>query len=459
MAEKIAVRFEGDGGGVAELSWGQQEIWSVMRDKGSSLTMGSVRALPPGQTVPGVATALGDLMSRHQSLRTRLLLEPGGRTRQDVHVRGEIGLEVIDAGDGDPGEAAAAALAGYRARNFDYEREWPLRMAVITRQGAATHVAEAVCHIAADAFGLAALHEDFDRLLPGPARVRPGPVTAMPPAEQAARQQGSGARRAHEASMRYFERLAAVIPDRQFPSSRDPREPRFWQVTLESPAARLAAGTLAARFGLTTSPVLLAAFATAFSGFTGQPSVALHLVVSNRFRPGFAGSVSPVMQTCLAVLPADAPFGEVARRAWQSALGAYKHAYYDPEAKIALCEQLALGRGTGPDWSVVFNDRRVRSREPSGDAPAGASQALGNELSRSRLIWGDRDDMPQEKLSLNIIDAPDALCAEVRADTCVMRPQDMAELLRRMETILVEEALAEDVTAGPVASEPIPGRR
>ena len=61
-------------------------------------------------------------------------------------------------------------------------------------------------------------------------------------------------------------------------------------------------------------------------------------MVSNRFRPGFAGSVSPVMQSCLGVIEvADAPFEEVVRRAWQSALGAYKHAYYDLAGKGEVC--------------------------------------------------------------------------------------------------------------------------
>ncbi len=102
-------------------------------------------------------------MSRHQSLRTRLRFGLDGQTRQVVHASGEITLEVVDAGDGDPGETAAAVAAGYKTRNFDYEHEWPLRMAVITHRGTATHVAEMICHLALDAFGLAALHDDFDR--------------------------------------------------------------------------------------------------------------------------------------------------------------------------------------------------------------------------------------------------------------------------------------------------------
>lgn len=450
MADRVIVQFEGDGSGVAELSWGQAEIWSVMQDKGDSLPMGGARALPPGQTVADVAAGLAYIMSRHQALRTRLRFDPGGQTRQVVHASGDITLEVIDAGDGDPAEAAAAVAASYRARTFDYEHEWPLRMAVITQHGAATHVAEMVCHIAVDAFGMAALHDDFDHR-----DERTGPVTAMQPMEQAGRQGGPGARRAHEASLRYFERLAANVPDRQFSPSADPRQPRFWQVTLESRAGYRAVRMLAARLGLSTSPVLLAAFAVALADLTENHRVALHLVVSNRFRPRFAASVSPVMQSCLCVLEvAGAPFGEVVRRAWQSSLGAYKNAYFDPAGKREVCERLAAERGAEPDWDVIFNDRRVRSREPAGaipgdgdDAPYGQAP-LRDELARTTLTWGERNDMPQQKVFLNIVDATDTLCAELWADSHFVSPADMAGLLRRIESVLVDAALGDGAGTG-----------
>ena len=300
MTDKVIVRFEGDGSGVEELSWGQHEIWSVMQRKSDSLPIGGVRALPPGQTVADVAAGLRFIMGRHQSLRTRLRFGLNGQPQQVVHDRGEIALEVVDAGDGDPGEAAAAVAARYMTTEFDYEHEWPLRMAVITHRGAATHVAEIY-------------------LPSGPGRVRPGraprrprpprpdrtgpPVTAVQPLEQARRQRGPAARRAHDASMRYFERLAASAPDRQFSELGRSEKPRFWQVTYESPAGYQAAMVLAARLGLSTSPVLLAAYRSGPQRSHRprvQPVVVVQLVVNNRFRPGFGGSVSTVAQSALA---------------------------------------------------------------------------------------------------------------------------------------------------------------
>ena len=436
--DKVVVQFAGDGSGVSQLSWGQAQIWSVMKGTDSSLPMGGARALPSGQTVADIATGLSFIMSRHQALRTMLRFGPDGQTQQVVHASGAITLEVVDAGDSDPGEVAAAVAAEYKARKFDYEHEWPLRMALITHHGNATHVAQAICHIALDAFGLAVLYDDFDHR-----DERTGPMTAMQPIEQAKRQRGPSGRRAHEASMRYFERLAANAPDRQLKASADPRQPRFWQVTLDSPAGYRAAGMLAARLGLGTSPVLLAAFAVALTSVSASRHVAVDLVVSNRFRPGFAGSVSPLMQTCLGVIETDGPFEEVVKRAWQAGLGAYKHAYYDPAGKSELCERLAAERGAAPDLSVLFNDRRVLSREFTDTVSAAdGAPSPHEELTRSTLSWGDRNDMPQSKLLLNICDAPGTLCCEMWADTHFVSPADMEGLLRRIESVVVNASLA-----------------
>jgi len=451
MRETVVVQFAGDGSGIAELSWGQQYIWAVMQATGNSLSTGGARPLPPGQTVADVAAGLSFIMSRHQALRTRLRFGPDGQTRQVVHASGTITLEVVDVDDSDPGEVAAAIAAQYKARDFDYEHEWPLRMAVITHHGTATHVVLVVCHIALDAFGLVLLYDDFDHR-----DSRTGPVTAMQPMEQARRQRGPSGRRAHEASMRYFERLAASAPDLQFEESGDPRQPRFWRVTLDSPAGYRAAGILAARLGLSTSPVLLAAFAVALTSVSVSRRVAVHIVCSNRFRPGFADSVSPVMQSCLGVLDTDGPFDEVARRSWESGLRAYKYAYHDPAAADEVWKRLVAERGAEPDWSVVFNDRRVLSRE-SADSMAAADEtpSLRDELTRSTLTWNDRHDMPQPKVFLSICDVPGTLSCELCADTHFLHPADIEGLLWRIETVLVDAALADGATVG-TAGTPTP---
>jgi hypothetical protein len=94
-------------------------------------------------------------------------------------------------------------------------------------------------------------------------------------------------------------------------------------------------------------------------------------------------------------------------------------------------------RGAEPDWSVIFNDRRVRSRD--GDADGGLP-ALGDELSRTTLTWGERTNMPMNTVFLSLVDVPGTLSAELWADSHFLSPADMAGLLRRIESVLIDAA-------------------
>jgi hypothetical protein len=172
-------------------------------------------------------------------------------------------------------------------------------------------------------------------------------------------------------------------------------------------------------------------------------------VCSNRFRPGFAESVSPVMQTCIGVIDTDGPFEKVVRRSWESAFRAFKHAYYDPARKSEVYDRMVAERGgVEPDWSVVFNDRRVLSRESADTmSAADGTSSLRDELTRSTLTWGDRHNMSQPKVSLSICDVPGTLSCEVCADTQFMNPAGIEGLLRRIETVLVDAALADGALA------------
>ena len=54
--------------------------------------------------------------------------------------------------------------------------------------------------------------------------------------------------------------------------------------------------------------------------------------------------------------------------------------------------------------------------------------------------------MPAQKVFLYIIDTPGTLCFELWADTHFVSPADMAGLLRRIESVLVDGAGTEDET-------------
>jgi hypothetical protein len=195
----------------------------------------------------------------------------------------------------------------------------------------------------------------------------------------------------------------------------------------------------------------------ALSPLTSSQSVAVQLVVSNRFRPGFGGSVSTLAQTCPCLIEVgDARFEEVGVRAWHSALVAYKHAYYDPAGRDEVSRRITAERGAELALGVFFNDRRVRSRELADSVSEdvttpGEPPSLRAELTRSTLTWGERSDMPADKVLLNINDTPGTLCYELDADSHFVSPADMAALMRRIEAVLVDAAVG-DTASGDTAS-------
>ena len=150
-SERIMVPFHGEGvdADVEEMSWGQWEIWIAMCDQQSSLAIGGARALFDGETIESVAAELGWILGRYPTMRTRLRFRDSGRPLQVLSASGEIPLEIFDAADEDPGKLADRIYSKYERNSFDYVTEWPMRMGLVRHRGVATHMAVAMCHIAA----------------------------------------------------------------------------------------------------------------------------------------------------------------------------------------------------------------------------------------------------------------------------------------------------------------------
>ncbi len=447
---RIFVSFEGEGSGVDELSWGQRVIWNAMRMQRSSLSMGGVRPLALGNTVGDVAAVLRCVMGRHQSLRTRLRFQADGRLMQVVASSGEIPLEIVEAGDADPAGVAEALAAQYKETNFDYANEWPIRMGVVTQRGVPTHVAEVICHLATDGFGMALLQADLDSKDCG-AELARSPAAAMQPLEQARSQRTRAVQRHGDAAMRYWERVLRAIPADRFADWPDDGQPRCVQAVYESPAVYLAVQLIAARTKVSTSQVLLAAFAVALARLTGSNPVVTLVLVNNRFRPGFADSVSPVSAPCLCVIDvADITFDEAVTRAWHSAMAAYKHGYYEPNLMWDLIARVSKERGGAINLAYFFNDLRVRHRaEPTGrDGPGGSAEDLRAMLPQSSLVWGSEKDGPCDRVFLYINDVPGTLSYEAWVDTRYVPAADLEAALRGLEALTVEAALNPAATTG-----------
>jgi hypothetical protein len=433
MVESKLVRFEGAGSGSDVLTWGQQEIWAPRELSGASIPMGRVTSLPPGVTLVVVTAILRYVMSRHPSLRTRFELDSEGRPfRQVLSDTGEIALEIVDV-TAEPSAAAEELLHRYQTTDFDHAHEWPVRMAAVRHHGDVTHVVTVYSHLAIDAHGLDVLLADLAMngpLAVGAAADHPRP-SSMPPLEQARRQREPAGQRRSETALRYWESLLLSIPPRRFHPSQE-REPRYWAAAYDSPAAMLAIRRIAARLGMDTGPVVLAAFAVALASVTDSHPSVMQVVASNRFRPSLAQTVSPVNQTGLCVIDvAGVSFDEAVARAFQSSVAAYKYAYYDSTARNALIARL------GVDVACFVNDRRrVTSAEP---VPSEAD--VHEALSRSEFRWAHRQSRPADRCFLDIDDRSDTLACTLAVDTRYVSPEELEKCLRRIESVAVRSAV------------------
>jgi hypothetical protein len=431
------VSFQGDGDGVGELTWGQANLWQGMTLDGPPITTGGIAEVPRGTTVEHIAADLRFAVSRHQALRTRLRLRPGERPLQVCVTSGELPLDVIDAGDDDPDALAAAVHKRYKEIPFDYEHEFPVRMAVVHRDRKVLRMIAIYLHLAMDMGGIDALLADMnarDPVTGAPA----GPVTATQPLDMARRQQGGSALRQSAAAMKYLENVLRVMPLRQFGEPRYP-DRGMRALRFRSPATALAIPRVAAQEATTTSTALLSAFAVGVARATGHHSVMAMLLVNNRFRPGFADAVSPVVQMSPCVIDvADATLGAVVRRTGSSVLTAYKHAYYDPYEQDVVFERVEAARGPLEYWN--YNDRRPLDR-PVVDGPLATDEEIRAAVAHSECVWESAPNSTIPGLFLSVLDESDSIDFVLTVATRYLSDTDMVALTAEFETAAVMTAL------------------
>jgi hypothetical protein len=373
------------------------------------------------------------------------------RPRQIVAGSGRIPLQIADIDDHDDPAAVAEDLRSrYELTFFDYENEFPVRMGVVRQRGALIHMVAAYSHVLLDGAGLSALVRDLDHLdrVTGEASAPPPP--APNPLEIARAQAAAAGRRQSSRSVRYWQAQIDRLSTWHSNERPAPREPRFWELAGYSPAMELGLRTIAARTGVGSTYVLLAAYSTAAARVFGRdPSVA-QIVVNNRFRPGFADLVSQISQHGICVVDtADASFDEVVERAHKAVTGASFCGYYDP-AECAPVLDGAEDRGLDISWHL--NDRRVAA-EPA-DASAFGDTDLKRLLGRSKFWWDrripvfdgalflqvDSEPMYFERRVLIEDDVP-AVHLEVWTDTHRFALPQVEAFVREMEAVVVEAAL------------------
>jgi Condensation domain len=466
---EIPVDFRGGGAGTARLTWGQLQIWRTVCQTGRTMNIVTTVPLPDGTSLVDMVAYLRFIVSRHPALRSRLRLvgEPrgSGHPWQVIAGSGAVPLQIADIDDGDPAVAAEELRSRYELTWFDYETEFPVRMAVVRQSGALRCFVVGFSHVMVDGAGLVALSRDTELLDRGTG-TGPAPAGELDPLELARVQGGPAGRRQTDRCMRYWEAQLGRLASWHNDKPADPREPRFWELVAYSPAMRTGLRVIEARTGAGSTHALLAAYAVAVSRVMGRnPSVA-QIVVSNRFRRGFADAVLQVSQPGICVVDAAAAtFDEVVSRAATAVTAAAFHGYYDPVQRDKLLDEVTgrVGRPLCISWH--FNDRRALSAAgDAGRALTGpqAPTALRDALPRTRLYWDRTQPAFNGSLFMQVDAVPDATLPDRRAiderlpgiwlelwtDTHLFALAQIEALVREMEAVVVAAAMDAAVPTG-----------
>ncbi|MCP4656609.1 MAG: amino acid adenylation domain-containing protein, partial [bacterium] len=326
------------------LSFAQQRLWFIDR-----LEPGSARYNLPfslhlrGRLAPGaLARALGEIVGRHEVLRTRFETVAGGPDDgpvQMIHAVLDQALPVCDLAGLDPAERRAEAdrLARAEARRpFDLARGPMLRTALL-RLGDQEHLLLLTAHhIAFDAWSVGVFLRELRTLYQAFTAGAGMAASALPElpvqyADFALWQRRWLTGEVLEKQLAYWRKQLAGLPVLELPTDRPrPAVQSFrgageeFRVPAE-PAGRL--GELSRRQGATLFMTLLAAFQLLLSRSSAQQDLAVGSPIANRNQGETEGLVGFFVNTL--VLRADLSGGPTYRqllaRLRDVALGAYAH--------------------------------------------------------------------------------------------------------------------------------------
>jgi hypothetical protein len=413
----MTVAFTAPDAGTGPLTWGQLAIWDAIERTAPDdryFNFGRILKVPGERTPEEVAAALAGLVATHGALRTRLDLT-GPRPRQRLEASGELTALLSTA-------APEELLTELTAESFDYEAEWPLRVALVTDGPRVSHVVLAFCHLAADGLGAEVAVRDLRMLILRGAGRLAGPP-APRPLDLAHWQAGPEGRRVAGRAAGLWEKVPhEVMFDR--PAGPGDR-PRVWRAELTSPAMDLAVRALAARYHTSTSTVLLSATAALVGRVTGRDRCAVLPIVSNRFRRDTARIVGMVSQEGVFALDGvDRRFGALLRAADSAALRAYRSAFHDPVDRM---------HGDWVQPLCCFNDQRLAKPDPAPCLP----EEIRVALPATTLRW----PLSQDRLNCRFcVHVSGNLEISVTADTAYLPRPAMERFLYDLESMLVAEA-------------------
>ncbi|MFI5476959.1 condensation domain-containing protein [Streptomyces cacaoi] len=444
--ELVLVEFSADTSGVADLTWGQEQVCLWMENSAPHIEHMNLDVLiecetGAGTTLDDVREALRVVIERHESLRTRLNVQKDGGYRQFVCASGRVPVQVHHCAAFEASEASEAVLEELRRLPFTVF-EWPLRVAVVTVSGIVSGVALCLSHVATDGWGIEVIGGDIRELLAAAPEERDvlsarPPRPLVQPREHAAAQRRAGSRSEARAEAFWTAQLSR-FPNDRFPFPlRTPESPRFPKITMRSRTAARALAEAASRHGTTVNAVLTGALAVLVSAISELEDVTFRLFCANRTSVESRNSVGTFFQIIpVALTVADLPFRDIAHAAWQASLRAYRVGERDPRRLDRVTESVASVRGVDLDLECFLNIHGYGG-QAEGEAPT--AQGTARELTTFDDDGGIEEWEPG-KFYVDVWRVSGCLEVTLSADTALFSRDRLTGFLTCLEDILLRAA-------------------
>ena len=320
------------------VSFAQQRLWflSELEPDSPAYNIPVARRLSGPLNVKALEQALGEIVKRHESLRTRFD-DVGGVPQQVIDEAGEWKLKLVDLSSKDEKERMAAAerLASEEAqRPFALAREWGLRGQLLRLSEREHILLLTMHHIVSDGWSLGVLFGELKRLYEGYSRSEHYaglPELGLQYADFAVWQrEWLGAAELQKQLSYWKEQLAGITPlelplDRvrpAAPSYRGEKQTLHLSTELSRQLQALARDEEATLF-----MVLLAAFQVLLSRYSGQSDISVGTPIANRTRPQLEELIGFFVNTLVlrTDVSGDPSFIELLERVREVALAAYAH--------------------------------------------------------------------------------------------------------------------------------------
>jgi hypothetical protein len=388
--------------------------------------------LPPGRTLEDVLEAVGVLVSRHEGLRTCFVADPEGERSQTVPREGQLEVLLLELGD----RARHRRQVTEPFRPFDHGKEYPLRVAVALDRGSPFRVLFEFSHLCADLVAGTIVLTEFAELLATPARHR-ARRPAWQPADQAEYERTPAVVHRLVRTLDYWRAQVSDLPPclLSVPANYQ-GPPKFRLAVLRSAPVSAALRQLSVRTRISPASIIVSAFTTVLSWWTGNSTCAVDILYSNRSLPHMQDYVGTIAQTAL--LPfarTSSSFMETMLATHDAVLNAYRFAYFDRTSTAHMVESVGIQRGCERHRDLLINDMST-----TGGGAFIQGEDPGDVTSSATEITSGLETTTADPIRLTILRIRPTALLGLSHDTRYVSDPEAVALLRSTERVLTTAA-------------------